>query len=159
MFDTEHLEEEVIPNQYITFNLAEDVYAIHIEHVIEIIGIQETTDIPDVPSYITGIINLRGEIIPVMDTRIKFRKAQHEYDALSSIIVVTINGLKVGLLVDRVKEVMEIKEEQINASPEGDNNFYSRFISGVGLIKDSIYLILDVNKILSKNELEDVKNV
>ncbi len=158
MFDQDNLEEEVIPNQYITFNLAEDVYAIHIEHVIEIIGIQDTTDIPDVPSYIVGIINLRGEIIPVMDTRIKFRKPSHEYDALSSIIVVMINGVKVGLLVDRVREVMEITDEQINASPE-DNSFYSRYISGVGLIKDSLYLVLDVNKILSKDEFEDVKNV
>ena len=91
------LEEDTQKGRYLTFGLGNEAYGIEIEHVTEIIGIQAITELPELPEYIRGIINLRGKIIPVMDVRLRFKKEFREYNDRTCIIVIDISGISIGL--------------------------------------------------------------
>ena len=107
LFDAADEEEDTQQGKYLTFNLAKEDYGIEIKYVTEIIGIQRITEVPDMPDFLKGVINLRGKIIPVMDVRIRFSLPAREYDDRTCIVVVDIEGRAMGLVVDRMNEVSE----------------------------------------------------
>ena len=110
-------EEDTQKDKYLTFSLGDEVYGIDIRVVIEIIGIQKITNVPEVPDYVRGIINLRGKIIPVVDMRLRFRREYREYTDRTCVIVVEINGVLIGLIVDGVSEVLDIAEKNVVQPP------------------------------------------
>lgn len=142
------MEDDTLGNRFLTFQLDKEVYGIEIRYVTEIIGILSITEVPEMPEYIRGIINLRGRIIPVMDVRLRFKKKAKEYNDRTCVIVVNVNELSIGLIVDSVSEVISIPESDIVAPPDlgkdGD-----KFIRGVGKAGNEVKLLLDCEKLLN----------
>lgn len=149
-------EEDTQKDKFLTFSLETEEYGIEIKYVTEIIGIQDITEVPEQPEYVKGIINLRGKIIPVIDVRLRFKKCIKEYNDRTCIIVVDIKGLSVGLIVDSVAEVMNIPQEEIVEPPQVNKGVHNRYIKGIGKSGSSIKLILDCDKLLSDEEIEDL---
>ena len=152
-------EEDTQKGRFLTFKLGEEVFGLEIKYVTEIVGIQPITNIPEVPEYVKGIINLRGKIIPVIDVRIKFKKEPIEYDERTCIIVIDIDDMSVGLIVDNVSEVVTIKDEDIVPPPSYKTGFQNKYIKGVGKSKDGVKLVLDSNKLLSNEEKQKIDEI
>jgi len=142
--------------KFLTFVLAKEEYGIPILKVREIIKLLEITSIPKTPSYIKGVINLRGKIIPIMDLRLKFSLEEMEYNERTCIIVVeiTLNQNKrwMGLIVDTVSEVVNLTTEQIEPAPEYGSQNNQGFLTGLGKVKERVILLLDIEQILSSEE-------
>ena len=120
--------EDTQKDKYLTFHLAGEDYGIEIQYVIEIIGILNITDVPDMPAFIRGVINLRGKVVPIMDVRARFDMEARDYDDRTCIIVVNIDGTEVGLVVDEVSEVMDIPEANVEPAPRTSKNNEDSFI-------------------------------
>ncbi len=153
------MEEEVKENlecslldqlegKYLTFALGEEDYGIEILTVREIIGVMEITQIPQVPPYLKGIINLRGKVIPVVDLRAKFQMPIVEDTEETCIVVVSVQEVYIGILIDRVNEVLDIKSENIEPPPKFGSTISSDYILGIGKINDSIKILLGIEKVL-----------
>ncbi len=158
------MEEELLEQQedtqkgrFLTFPLGNESYGIEIQYVTEIIGIQPITEVPELPEYIRGIINLRGKIIPVMDARIRFKKPFLEYNDRTCVIVIDVNEVAIGLIVDSVSEVISIAEENIVSTPS-IQQINNRYIKGIGKVGNEVKLLLDCEKILNEQELDEVAN-
>lgn len=147
-------DEDTLKDRYLTFYLGKQTYALEIKYITEIIGIQKITKVPNIKSFIKGIINLRGSIVPIVELRKRFRLSDVEYDERTCIIVVNINNVEVGIIVDEVAEVINIPEEEISPAPETNKGTESRFISGMSKISDKIIILLNIEKVLydTKNE-------
>lgn len=148
----EQAEEDTQKGRYLTFTLDNETYGIEILHVIEIIGIQAITLIPEMPDYIKGIINLRGKIIPLMDVRIRFKKPEKEYNDRTCVIVVDIEQMSVGLIVDRVSEVLTIAEDSIVEPPQMNMGYPNRYLKKIGKVGSEVKLLLDCTKLLTEEE-------
>lgn len=153
-------DEKVIrSNKYLTFSVDKEVFGLDIKNVDDIIGIQDITLVPEQPEYIKGVINLRGKIIPTMDVRARFRKDEREYDDRTCIVVLNMQNTSVGIIVDRVVEVIDIDEEQIAEPPRFNDEYQSHYISGIGKINDNIAMLLDCNKLLNYDQLEALSHM
>ena len=139
-----------------TFQVGNEEFGISIRHVTEIIGLQKITDVPDMPDFIKGVINLRGKVIPVMDVRTRFNLEPREYDDRTCIVVVNINDKAVGLVVDRVSEVADIPESQVEPPAQIGSGTSSRYILGMGKIGEEVKILLDVDKLLYEDELSSL---
>ena len=152
--------------KHLIFQLEKRDYGVPILTVNEIIGIMNITPIPKAPSFVKGIINLRGKIIPIMDLRLKFDMPEKEHDDETCIIIVNtmVNNVEkqVGVIVDIVSEVVDIPDDEIENPPQYDSHSHRDFISGIGKVKDQVVIILDVEKVISDEMTEllsnDVKN-
>lgn len=153
------LEEDTQHGRFLTFTLEDEVYGFEIRYVTEIIGIQSITKVPEVPDYVKGIINLRGKIIPVIDVRLKFGKPAMEYDDRTCIIVIDINDVSVGLIVDKVDEVMTIDDQNIALPPASKTGFENRYIKGIGKAGDRVQLLLDCERLLRTEEMEIIEGI
>jgi len=153
------LEEDTQKDRYLTFLLGNECYGMEIKFVIEIIGIQAITEIPELPEYVKGIINLRGKIIPVIDVRVRFKKETKEYNDRTCVIVVDIKDLSVGLIVDSVAEVITIQEQDIVDPPQINKGTNNRYIKKIGKVGTAVKLLLDCEKLLSEIELDDLGEV
>ena len=151
-------DEDTQKDKYLTFRIASEDYGIAIANVTEIIGIQSITEIPEMADYIKGVINLRGKVIPVMDVRLRFKLPPRDYDERTCIVVVEIDGTSVGLVVDRVNEVADIPEEQVEPAPKSKRKGGS-YIQGIGKIGQEVKILLDINRILYEDELETISEV
>lgn len=147
--------EDTLKNHYLIFSVGEESYGIQIRYVIEIIGIEEITKVPDLPEYVRGIINLRGKIISVMDARLRFQKEEREYDDRTCIVVIDIDGTCFGLIVDGVKEVSNIDEGSIASPPSVSKKEggIDGLIEGVGKVGNDIWLLIDCMKLLAVREM------
>lgn len=154
--NTTELEEDTLKGRYLTFLLGNESYGIEVRYVTEIIGLQAITEIPELPEYVRGIINLRGKIIPVMDVRLRFKKEPKDYNDRTCVIVVDINDISIGLIVDTVSEVITILEDDIVEPPEMNKGFSNRYIKNVGKYGDEVKLLLDCEKLLTADELESL---
>lgn len=143
-------------DKFLTFTLGNEAYGLEIKYVTEIIGIQEITQVPELPNYIRGIINLRGKIIPVMDVRLRFKKPIINYNDRTCIIVVDIQDISVGLIVDTVSEVISIQEQNIVPPPKINREFGNNFVKGIGKVGNEVKLLLDCEKLLAEDELESL---
>ncbi|MGN0689753.1 MAG: chemotaxis protein CheW [Oscillospiraceae bacterium] len=129
--------------EILQFEIDDAVYGIEIQYITEIIQIQQITIVPKVPDYIKGMMNLRGKVIPVMSVRRRFGKEEIPYDDRTCIIVVDWDGLAVGLIVDRVREVARVLPEEISSTPDYKNVNMNHFIKYIIESNDEIKLLLD----------------
>lgn len=134
-------------NQFVVFRLGMEEYAVPILKVNEIIRLKgiNITEVPNTRKYIIGIINLRGEVIPVMDLRLRFNMAKKELDDSHRILIVNIRNKNIGFLVDSVSEVAQLDPEEITQPPEEISDINSRYITAVAKYKDRIIIILDTD--------------
>lgn len=146
-------DEDTQRDKYLSFAVGEEDFGIDISHVTEIIGIQKITQVPDMPSYIRGVINLRGKVIPVMDVRLRFGMEQREYDDRTCIIVVDVRGAAIGLVVDTVKEVVDIPPAQIELPPDVADRTGNRYIKGLGKVGEQVKILLDVERLVKQEDL------
>jgi len=152
--DTMELAEDTQKGKFLTFSVGKEDYGIEIKHVTEIIGIQEITEIPELPGYVKGIINLRGKIIPVMDVRLRFKKEPREYNDRTCIIVIDIRDISIGLIVDNVSEVLSIVDENVVPPPDIRTGFHNRYVRGIGKVGSEVKLLLDCDKLLNDEEID-----
>ncbi len=157
--EIDEIEEDTQKDKYLTFKLGNESYGIDILYVTEIIGLQQITEVPELPQYIKGIINLRGKIIPVMDIRLRFKKEIREYDERTCIIVIDISDISIGLIVDRVSEVIDIKEENVSKPPKTGKTNHNKYVKGIGKVGDDVKLILDCEKLLSEEEVKEIEDM
>lgn len=150
-------EEDTQRGKYLTFKLGDDIFGIEIKFVTEIIGIQSITYVPQVPDYVKGIINLRGKIIPVIDMRIKFKKPTIDYDDRTCIIVIDIEDVSIGLIVDRVTEVLNIGDDSIVPPPSYKTGYQNKYIKGIGKVGNEVKMLLDCEMIVTDKEKETQK--
>lgn len=148
--------EDMQQGRFLTFAIDNEEFGIPISFVNEIIKMQKINDIPEAATFVKGIINLRGQIISVIDMRLRFKKPPVEYDDRTCIIIVEIDGIKAGLIVDNVSEVIDIASSEISLPPDIRTGFQSRYINGIGKMKDHVVLILDCNKLFNEDELESI---
>ncbi len=141
-------EVDSTKDQYLTFVIEDEEYGIEITNIKEIISICAITQVPGTESYIKGIINLRGDIIPVIDVRKRFGKPPVEYNDLTCIVVIEYKEYSLGLIVDNVEEVIYIDESNVLPPPNAKLNHYNQFIRNIGRVGDSIKLFLDLDKFL-----------
>jgi len=143
--------------KYLMFFLEDEYYGLPILKVNEIIGLMEITTIPKTPDFMKGVINLRGKIIPVMDLRLKFNMPERAYDEQTCIIIVEIpiHGKTqfVGLVVDKVAEVVNILHSDIESPPQYGQDADSGFLTGIGKVKEKVVMLLDIQLIINCHEV------
>lgn len=157
--DIIEIDEDTQKDKFLTFSLGKEEYGIEIMYVTEIIGIQPITEIPEMPIFVKGIINLRGKIIPVIDVRIRFNKEYKDYNDRTCIIVIDIKDISVGLIVDSVSEVITIPEKDILPPPEVNNTFQNKYIKNIGKVGDEVKLLINSEKLISDNKYEEFKDI
>lgn len=158
VLESEEQAEDTQKGKFLTFCLGTEFYGIEIKYVTEIIGLQPITEIPEMPEYIKGIINLRGKIIPLMDVRLRFRKPFREYNDRTCIVVIEISEISIGLIVDSVSEVITIPDEEIVAPPDV-NKEGNKYIKGIGKVGNDVKLLLDSNRLLTDLEIGNSGNI
>lgn len=150
-------------NKFLTFVLGEENYAIPILKVKEIIGMMDITTVPRLPDFIKGVINLRGQIIPVIDLRLKFGLKERAYDDRTSIIVMELESENItrtsGIVVDTVQEVLDIDSKDIEPPPQYGTDVDQAFLTGLGKVDDKVIMLLNVDKILSTGEMQDIDTI
>lgn len=148
---------EVQEGKYLTFLLEDENYGFPIMRIKEIIGLMDITPVPKTPSFIKGVINLRGKIIPVMDLRIKFNMSENIYNEKTCIIVVEIENKNaqslVGIVVDTVAEVINFPKDDIEPPPQYGSDIENSFLTGVGKLKDKVIMLLNIDKIVNIEEM------
>ncbi|MFC2140275.1 chemotaxis protein CheW [Candidatus Auribacterota bacterium] len=137
--------------KYLTFVLGNEEYGLEILEVREIIGLIEITGVPQVPEYVKGVINLRGKVIPVIDLRLKFSMPPVDYTGETCVIVLNVNEIMMGIIVDRVSEVLDISEKDIEPSPTFGSRLRTDFILGMGKVGDKVKILLDITKVLTED--------
>lgn len=143
--------------QQVVFKLDNEQYGIAIMKVYGIERFQEILNIPNTPSYIEGVINLRGEVLPIYNLRKRFNLAHREVDGDTKIIITKANDLQVGFIVDSVSEIINIDEEQIEATPNIITGIDRKYINSIAKIEDRMIILLDVDLVLSEEEYEGIK--
>lgn len=147
------MNQNLADDKYLTFWIDNQLFGFPALDVAQIVGMQQITPIPEFPQYAKGIINLRGEIIPVLDMRLRLHRSEADYNERTCIIVTSINNNSIGLIVDTVEEVSEITKNQISPPPKLSNEITNVFLTGVAQLQDKIILLVDTEKILTKDEL------
>lgn len=145
--------------RYLTFHLGEEQYGIAIDKIKEIIAMMKVTSVPKTPSYMRGVVNLRGSIIPVIDTRLRFGMQEIEPDMHTAIIIVEVEKVNIGFIVDRVEEVSSIDSDNLSEPPKFGDNADTDFICNVAQIEDNVVMILDVLKLFEVSELESLEKI
>lgn len=158
----EELEEEYYDDEnaqkgkYMTFLCGGDCYGIEIGYVQDIIGIQRIAEVPEVEDYIKGLINLRGKVIPVIDMRLRFHKEFQEYNDRTCILVIVVQSVVVGLIVDTIVEVVTVAEEDVLAPPGIGTSPESKFIFGIGKVGEEVKLLISPEKLIGEQEAEEL---
>lgn len=147
--------------KYMTFKSGNEYFGLKIQYVNEIIQYQTITAIPETEDYIKGLINLRGKVIPVIDVRLRFKQPPIEYNDRTCIIVINVKSTVVGLIVEKIAEVVEIKEENILPPPSigRADKVQNKYVYGIGKVGDSVKLLLDPDKLLNDEDLSVVDQV
>ncbi|MDI9432374.1 MAG: chemotaxis protein CheW [Sedimentisphaerales bacterium] len=148
--------------KYLTFALAHEEYGLEILKVREIIGYIDVTAVPQTPHYVKGVINLRGQVIPVVDLRAKFGMETTDVTEETCIIVVEIahadRKFSTGIVVDRVQEVLDIPGQSIEEAPQFDSSVDTSFILGMGKVGDAVKILLDIDKVLAGENLDGFRS-
>ena len=157
--------EDVVSREgkYLAFTLANEEYGVDILKIKEIIGMMPITSVPQTPVFLKGVINLRGKVIPIVDLRLKFGMQSIDYTDRTCIVVVEIAGqeenLLMGSIVDTVSEVLNIKEEEIEDAPSFGSKLKTDYILGMAKTKEGVKILLDIDKVLSSDELIVIENI
>ena len=144
---------------YLTFALGQEEFGLEILKVKEIIGYQDITSVPQTPPEVKGVINLRGQVIPIINLRSRFGMEEQEVTEQTCIIVVEVSlegtSVQVGIVVDSVSEVLDINEEKIEPSPEFGNQVNTDFILGMGKVGENVKILLDIDQVLAGTQLSE----
>lgn len=163
MIQEEMLQDDALDTEkgkYMTFKNLGEYYGVALKNVVEIVGIQKITAIPEVEDYIKGLINLRGKIIPVIDVRVRFRQEPFEYNDRTCIIIINVNDILVGLIVETIAEVVEIDDSEIVPPPTlNPKNVRNQYVYGLGKVGDSVKMLLDPDKLIKDDELNFLEEV
>lgn len=138
--------------QWVTFRLDNETYGINVMQVQEVLRVTEIAPVPGSPDYVMGIINLRGNVVTVLDTRRRFGLAPNEMDDSTRIVVIEAEDNVVGILVDSVSEVVELRRSAVESSPNVGNDESSKYIEGVANHDGELLILVDINKLLSDEE-------
>lgn len=141
--------------KYLTFGVGNEEYGLEILSVREIIGRMNTTAVPGMPPHVKGVINLRGKVIPVVDIRLKFGMPEAETTAETCIIVVDVGGNQMGVIVDRVSEVLDIRAEDIEDAPNVGMTASGDYIPGMAKIKGQVKILLDIRRVLGEGDIPE----
>ncbi|MBT8763122.1 chemotaxis protein CheW [Desulfohalobiaceae bacterium Ax17] len=157
--DKKTKEKDVELLQLVTFRIGEEEFGVDILRVQEIIRMLEITRVPNAPDFVEGVINLRGKVIPIIDLRKRFGLTVKDHDKHTRIIVVEINDMVVGFVVDAVSEVLRIPADIVEPPPPVVAGVDSEYISGVGKLEDRLLILLDLNRLLKREEQEVLAEV
>lgn len=136
--------------QIVSFRLADEEYGVDIMHVQEVILIGQITEMPQVPKYVRGLINLRGHVIPILDLRTRFDLVCGEETELSRIVVMNVSGKTVGIVVDAVDEVLRVRESQVEAAPSGLFGVGDQYVNGLVKLESKLLILLDIRQIVER---------
>jgi purine-binding chemotaxis protein CheW len=150
---SEEMKNKSAAGKYLTFALAQEEYGVPVLKVREIIKMMDITGVPQVPSHVKGVINLRGKVIPIVDLRLKFNLPTQAYTERTCIIVVEVElqarRVMLGMIVDYVSEVLNISNDEIEPMPDFGERLDTEYMQGVAKIKGTVKLLLDLDKVLS----------
>lgn len=157
-----NLEMGDLAGKYLTFNLMDEHYGINVDRILQIIAIPDITPIPKTPSFVKGVINLRGKIIPVIDLRSKFRLPVQDYNDRTSIVIIKVKlaetEIFIGVIVDKVLEVLDINQNDIEKTPKFGVQLDTEYILGMAKVKNKVVTLLNINKVLTEEELTLIGN-
>ena len=142
--------------RWVTFHMDNETYGINVTQVREVLRITEIAPVPGAPDYVLGIINLRGNVVTVMDTRKRFGLRSVENTDSTRIVIIEVEGQEVGILVDSVAEVIDIRQSAVEAAPNIGNDDASRYIQGVSSIEGQLLILVDLNRLLTDEEWQEV---
>ena len=142
--------------KYLTFVLANETYGLEILKVREIMGLMDITAVPRTPEFVKGVINLRGKVIPVIDLRLKFGLQEAEHTEETCIIVVNVSSMEMGIVVDKVSEVLDIASGEIEETPSFGVDVDTNFILGMGKANEKVTILLDIVKVMAGSDLTGV---
>jgi len=149
--------------KYLTFNMNDEEYGIGILKIKEIIGMMPITTVPQTPEFVKGVINLRGKVIPVIDLRLRFGVDAIDYTERTCIIVVEIEGtagtVQIGIVVDSVSEVLNIKGEDVEETPTFGTKLDTDYILGMAKMEGGVKILLDIDRVLSSDDLSSLRKV
>ena len=145
--------------QWVTFKLQEETYGINVMQVQEVLRYTEIAPVPGSPDYVLGIINLRGNVVTVIDTRSRFGLEPAEVTENSRIVIIEAEKQVIGILVDSVAEVVYLKSSEIDTAPNGGTEESARFIQGVSNREGELLILVDLNKLLSDEEWEEISSI
>ena len=149
--------------QYVTFCLAEELFGVEVSRTREILSVISVTSVPQTPDYMLGVINLRGQVVPVIDMRLKLglSAADETQDTCIIVVEVLVDGesIVVGALADAVREVLEIKSDAIEPPPRLGTRLNTEFIKGMGKIDEDFLILLDIDKIFNSDEIALVQEI
>jgi purine-binding chemotaxis protein CheW len=148
--------EKTKAGKYLTFGLGEEQYGLEILKVREIIGLMSITAVPRTPEYVKGVINLRGKVIPIVCLRQKFQMEEVETTEETCVIVVDVHGMEMGIIVDKVSEVLDIAGDEIEDAPSFGASVNTDFIMGMGKSGDHVTILLDISQVLSNSEVSSI---
>ena len=156
-------QSSTVEGKYLTFSLAKEEYGISILKIKEIIGLMDITSLPQAPEYAKGVINLRGKVIPVIDLRLRFGMEETDYTERTCIVVVEISGSygseNVGIVVDSVSEVLNIKSDQIENTPTFGVSLDTHYILGIAKAAEGIKILLDIDRVLGERSVNELAKV
>lgn len=145
--------------QLVTFRLKDETYGINVMQVQEVLRVTEIAPVPGAPGYVLGIINLRGNVVTVVDTRTRFGLPTTEVDDASRIVIIESDNQVVGIMVDSVAEVVELHHSEIESVPSVGNEEASRYIQGVTSRDDGLLIVVDLNKLLTEREWSEIATI
>ena len=145
--------------QVVSFHLGNEEYGVDISQVQEIIRMVEITHVPRAPHFMEGVINLRGQLIPIIDLRTRFGMGREKHTKNTRIVVTEIGSKRVGIIVDSVSEVLNLPIENVEDAPEMIAGVGTEYISGVGKLNDRLIILLDLQKVISSSEKAELETV
>ncbi|HLA75242.1 MAG TPA: chemotaxis protein CheW [Gammaproteobacteria bacterium] len=150
----QHSKDPLI--QWVTFRLDNETYGVNVMLVQEVLRVSEIAPVPGAPDYVLGIINLRGNVVTVIDTRKRFGLAPRDMDDSTRIVIIEIEKQVIGILVDSVAEVVDLRMSEIETAPNVGNDESSKFIQGVATRDDELLILVDLNKLFSADEWREM---
>ena len=145
--------------EYLTFVLGDEEYGIEILKVQEIRGYDAVTQIANTPDFIKGVVNLRGKIVPIVDLRIKFHLGKVVYDEFTVVIILNLGGRVVGIVVDGVSDVMDLKEDQLRDVPSLVTSIDTKYIVGLATVEQQMLILVDIEQLMGSQEMELIDSV
>ena len=153
------LKSEGGVQEYLTFTLGKEEYAMDILKVQEIRGYDSVTHIANAPNFMKGVINLRGVIVPVIDLRIKFNLEQVTYDEFTVVIIISILGRVIGMVVDGVSDVIALSAGQIRAVPDLVATIDTKYLVGLGTVENRMLILVDIERLMTSQEMALIETV
>ena len=146
-------------NQYVVFNLKEEEFGIDIMNVKEIIPYAKSIKVPNTPDFIEGIINYRGNVIPIINLRKRFKLGDQEISKDTRIIVIALENKEIGFVVDEASQTLRLNEDQIDPTPDIISGVDKRYIIGVGKVDERLLILIDLEKILTDEEKDKIETM